>query len=153
LIAINFQLSLNQVLVSMQILLIIGPIIAYWVTKRTCLSLQRKDREMVLHGRETGRVVRLPHGEYIELHEPLDKYELWKLVDFKDYQPTLARPNKDGKITLASRVRSALSKIYFEDRIAPVTKAEYELAHAEHAPAVEEAPKPKRKPKAVAAKK
>jgi len=152
LIAINFQLSLNQVLVSMQILLIIGPIIAYWVTKRTCLSLQRKDREMVLHGRETGRVVRLPHGEYIELHEPLDKYELWKLVDFKDYQPTLARPNKDGKITLASRVRSALSKIYFEDRIAPVTKAEYELAHAEHAPAVEEAPKPKRKPKAVAAK-
>ncbi len=153
LIAINFQLSLNQVLVSMQILLIIGPIIAYWVTKRTCLSLQRKDREMVLHGRETGRVVRLPHGEYIELHAPLDKSELWNLVDFKDYQPTLARPNKDGKITLASRVRSALSKIYFEDRIAPVTKAEYELAHAEHAPAVEEAPKPKRKPKAVAAKK
>ncbi|MEY4989787.1 MAG: hypothetical protein RIS08_13 [Actinomycetota bacterium] len=153
LIAINFQMSLNQVLVSMQILLIIGPIIAYWVTKRTCLSLQRKDREMVLHGRETGRVVRLPHGEYIELHEPLDKYELWKLVDFKDYQPTLPRPNKDGKITLGSRVRSALSKIYFEDRIAPVTKAEYELAHAEHAPAVEEAPKPKRKPKAVAAKK
>ncbi len=153
LIAINFQMSLNQVLISMQILLIIGPIIAYWVTKRTCLSLQRKDREMVLHGRETGRVVRLPHGEYIELHEPLDKYELWKLVDFKDYQPTLPRPNKDGKITLGSRVRSALSKIYFEDRIAPVTKAEYELAHAEHAPSVEEAPKPKRKPKAVAAKK
>lgn len=153
LIAINFQMSLNQVLISMQILLIIGPIIAYWVTKRTCLSLQRKDREMVIHGRETGRVVRLPHGEYIELHEPLDKYELWKLVDFKDYQPTLPRPNKDGKITLGSRVRSALSKIYFEDRIAPVTKAEYELAHAEHAPAVEEAPKPKRKPKAVAAKK
>ncbi|BDQ00206.1 cytochrome bc complex cytochrome b subunit [Aquiluna sp. KACHI24] len=153
LIAINFQMSLNQVLTTMQILLLVGPVIAYWVTKRTCLSLQRKDREMVLHGRETGRVVRLPHGEYIELHEPLDKYELWKLVDFKDYQPTLPRPNKDGKISIGARVRSALSKIYFEDRIAPVTKAEYELAHAEHAPAVEEAPKPKRKPKAVAAAK
>lgn len=137
----------------MQILLIIGPIIAYWVTKRTCLSLQRKDREMVLHGRETGRVVRLPHGEYIELHEPLDKYELWKLVDFKDYQPTLPRPNQSGKITISARIRSALSRIYFEDRIAPVTKAEYELAHAEHAPAVTEKPKPQRKPKAVAAKK
>ena len=153
LIAINFQMSLNQVLTTMQILLLVGPVIAYWVTKRTCLSLQRKDREMVLHGRETGRVVRLPHGEYIELHEPLDKYELWKLVDFKDYQPTLPRPNKDGKISIGARVRSVLSKIYFEDRIAPVTKAEYELAHAEHAPAVEEAPKPKRKPKAVAAAK
>ncbi len=152
LIAIFFQMSLNHVLTSMQILLLIGPVIAYWVTKRACLALQRKDREIALHGRETGRVVRLPHGEYIEVHEPVDKYELWKLVDFKDYQPTMARPNAQGKITLASRVRAALSSFYFEDRIAPVSKAEYELAHADHspAPAVE---KPKRKPKALAGKK
>ncbi len=152
LIAINFQMSLNHVLISMQILMVIGPVIAYWVTKRACLALQRKDREIALHGRETGRVVRLPHGEYIEVHEPVDKYELWKLVDFKDYQPTLARPNAQGKITLGNRVRAALSSFYFEDRIAPVSKAEYELAHADHspAPAVE---KPKRKPKALAGKK
>lgn len=152
LIAINFQMSLNHVLISMQILMVIGPVIAYWVTKRACLALQRKDREIALHGRETGRVVRLPHGEYIEVHEPVDKYELWKLVDFKDYQPTLARPNAQGKITLSSKIRAALSSFYFEDRIAPVSKAEYELAHADHspAPAVE---KPKRKPKALAGKK
>jgi ubiquinol-cytochrome c reductase cytochrome b subunit len=152
LIATNFQMSLNHVLTSMQILLIIGPVIAYWVTKRACIALQRKDREIALHGRETGRVVRLPHGEYIEVHEPVDKYELWKLVDFKDYQPTLARPNAQGKITLSSKIRAALSSFYFEDRIAPVSKAEFELAHADHspAPAVE---KPKRKPKALAGKK
>ena len=152
LIATNFQMSLNHVLISMQILMVIGPVIAYWVTKRACLALQRKDREIALHGRETGRVVRLPHGEYIEVHEPVDKYELWKLVDFKDYQPTLARPNAQGKITLSSKIRAALSSFYFEDRIAPVSKAEYELAHADHspAPAVE---KPKRKPKALAGKK
>jgi ubiquinol-cytochrome c reductase cytochrome b subunit len=155
LIAVNFEMSLNQVLIAMQILLIIGPVIAYWVTKRTCLSLQRKDREMVLHGRETGRIVRLPHGEYVELHQPLDKYELWRLVDFKDYQPTLARPNQDGKITIGSRIRAKLSSIYFEDRIAPVSKSEYELAHAEHAPepAKVEKPKAARKPKSLAGKK
>ncbi|HEY7853540.1 MAG TPA: cytochrome bc complex cytochrome b subunit [Aquiluna sp.] len=149
LIAIYFQMSLNHVLVAMQILLLIGPVIAYWVTKRACLSLQRKDREIVLHGRETGRVVRLPHGEYIEVHEPLDKYELWKLVDFKDYEPIMPRPNEKGKITVAARLRSALSRIYFEDRIAPVSKAEYELAHSEHPQeiAAEEA-KPRRKTKA-----
>ena len=152
LIATNFQMSLNHVLTSMQILLIIGPVIAYWVTKRACLALQRKDREIALHGRETGRVVRLPHGEYIEVHEPVDKYELWKLVDFKDYQPTLARPNAQGKITLSSRIRAALSSFYFEDRIAPVSKAEYELAHADHSP-VPAVEKPKRKPKALAGKK
>jgi ubiquinol-cytochrome c reductase cytochrome b subunit len=149
LIAIYFQMSLNHVLTAMQILLLIGPVIAYWVTKRACLALQRKDREIVLHGRETGRVVRLPHGEYIEVHEPLDKYELWKLVDFKDYEPIMARPNAQGKITVAARLRSALSRIYFEDRIAPVSKAEYELAHAEHAhePQIEEK-KPRRRTKA-----
>jgi ubiquinol-cytochrome c reductase cytochrome b subunit len=148
LIATNFQMSLNQVLVAMQIMLLIGPGIAYFVTKRACIALQNKDREVVLHGRETGRVVRLPHGEYIEVHETVDKYELWKLVDYKDYQPVLARPDSNGKISLGNRLRSAVSKIYFEDRIAPVSKAEYELAHADHAPeAVTE--KPKRKQKSI----
>jgi ubiquinol-cytochrome c reductase cytochrome b subunit len=146
LIATNFQMSLNQVLVAMQIMLLIGPGIAYFVTKRACIALQNKDREVVLHGRETGRVVRLPHGEYIEVHETVDKYELWKLIDYKDYQPVLARPDSNGKISLGNRLRSAVSKIYFEDRIAPVSKAEYELAHADHAPeAVEQKPSRRRK--------
>jgi ubiquinol-cytochrome c reductase cytochrome b subunit len=93
------------------------------------LSLQRKDRSIALHGRESGRIVRLPHGEYIEVHEPLDEFEQWKLVDFKDYQPTLARPNAAGKITLRARLRAGLSRFYFEDRIAPVTQTEIEEAH------------------------
>ena len=150
LIAINFQMSLNHVLTAMQILLIIGPVIAYWITKRACLALQRKDREIALHGRETGRVVRLPHGEYIEVHEPVDEYELWKLVDYKDYQPIMPRPNAKGKITVGTRLRSALSRFYFEDRIAPVSKAEFELAHAEHAHEAITEEKPKRKPRAKA---
>lgn len=130
LIASNFKMSLNQVLVSMQVSLIILPIIAFIVTKRLCLALQRKDREIAIHGRESGRIVRLPHGEYIEVHEPLDPHDLYKLVDFKDYKPTLARPNAQGKITVAIRIRAALSKFYFEDRISPATQTEIdEAAH------------------------
>ena len=53
--------------------------------------------------------------------------------------------NIKGKITVGTKLRSAVSKIYFEDRIAPVSKAEYELAHADHSPAIEESAK--RKPK------
>jgi ubiquinol-cytochrome c reductase cytochrome b subunit len=143
LIATNFLLSLNNVLVSIQILLIVAPIIAYIITKRVCLSLQRKDREIALHGRESGRIIRMPHGEYIEVHEPLDAFEQYKLVDFKDYQPTLARPNAQGKITLRARLRAGLSRFYFEDRIAPVTQGELDAAHHDHAPAVTEAPKKK----------
>jgi ubiquinol-cytochrome c reductase cytochrome b subunit len=143
LIATNFKMSMNNVLTSIQIFLIIGPIIAYIITKRVCLSLQRKDREIALHGRETGRIIRMPHGEYIEIHEPLDEFEQWKLVDFKDYKPTLARPNAAGKITVRARIRAGLSRFYFEDRIAPVTQTEIDAAHHDHAPAVEAAPKKK----------
>jgi len=132
LIATHFHLSLNGVLTTIQILLIVGPIIAFFITKRTCLSLQRKDREIVLHGRETGRIVRLPHGEYLEIHEALDDHDLYKLVDFVDYQPTVARPNAKGKITLAARARAAWSRFYFEDRVAPVTAGELAEARSHH---------------------
>ena len=133
LIATNFKMSLNQVLVSMQIALIVLPFVAFFVTKRICLALQRKDREIAIHGRESGRIVRLPHGEYIEVHEALEPHDLYKLVDFKDYKPTLARPNAQGKITFSSRIRASLSKFYFEDRIAPATQTEIdEAAHHNH---------------------
>ncbi len=150
LIATNFKMSLNQVLTSMQILLIVGPVIAFYIAKRTCLSLQRKDREIVLHGRETGRIVRMPHGEYIEVHEPLDEFDQWKLIDFKSYSPTLARPNAEGKITLNARIRAAFSRFYFEDRIIPVTQTELDAAHHHHDEPAEIAEKPK---KAVASAK
>ena len=56
------------------------PPLAYVVTKRICLGLQRRDRDLVLHGRETGRIVRLPHGEMIEVHEPISEARKWELT-------------------------------------------------------------------------
>ena len=44
----------------------LGPIIAYWVTKRICLGLQRKDAHLLEHGVETGIIRQLPSGEYVE---------------------------------------------------------------------------------------
>ncbi|NBR54425.1 MAG: cytochrome bc complex cytochrome b subunit [Micrococcales bacterium] len=137
LIATNFKMSLNQVLISMQISLIVLPFVAFIVTKRICLALQRKDREIALHGRESGRIVRLPHGEYIEVHEALDAHDLYKLVDFKDYQPTLARPNAKGKITVSARLRARVSRFYFGDRVSPATQTEIE-ANQHHAHEIEE---------------
>jgi ubiquinol-cytochrome c reductase cytochrome b subunit len=137
LIATNFKMSLNQVLVTMQISLIILPIVAFVVTKRICLALQRKDQEIALHGRESGRIVRLPHGEYIEVHEAANEYDLFKLVDYKDYQPTLARPNAQGKITIGARMRAAASRFYFKDSVSPTTQTAIE-ANAHHAHEIEE---------------
>ena len=58
-----------------RVLIFVIPPLAYVVTKRICLGLQRRDRDLVLHGRETGRIVRLPHGEMIEVHEPISEAE------------------------------------------------------------------------------
>ena len=126
LIATHFRLSIEGVILALQILAIAGPIIAYLVTKRVCLALQRKDREIALHGFESGRIVRLPGGEYIEVHEQLDDYERWKLVSYEEYQPLMVRPDDKGRITVRQRVRAGLSRWFFEDRIAPVTARELE---------------------------
>ena len=86
----------------------------------------------MLHGYESGRIVKLPGGEFIEVHQPLDEYERWRLVSYASYEPLMIRPNSRGKITVAQRGRAALSRWFFEDRIAPVTKGELESSHSAH---------------------
>ena len=127
--ATHFRLAVEDVTHALQTLLILGPILAFIVTKRICLNLQKRDREIALHGYESGRIVRLPGGEYIEVHEPLDDYERWRLVSYDDYKPLMLRPNARGRISLSDRGRAVVSKWFFEDRIAPVTRTEVERAH------------------------
>ncbi|RQP13195.1 MAG: ubiquinol-cytochrome c reductase cytochrome b subunit [Microbacteriaceae bacterium] len=132
LIATHFMLSIEGVTHVLQFSLIIAPIVAYFLTKRIALALQKKDREIALHGFESGRIVRLPGGEYIEVHEQLSDYERWRLVSYDDYAPLMVRPNAKGRITVATRIRGVLSRWFFEDRIAPVTRSELEAAKHDH---------------------
>jgi len=130
LIATHFLLTIEGVIHTMQVLLFVGPVIAFFLTKRICLALQKKDREIALHGYESGRIVRLPGGEYIEVHEPLDEYERWKLVSYLDYKPLMIRPDERGRISVAQRARAGLSAWFFEDRISPATRTDLEKQHA-----------------------
>jgi ubiquinol-cytochrome c reductase cytochrome b subunit len=132
LIATHFRLSIEGVTHTLQGLLIVGPIVAYLVAKRICIALQKKDREIALHGFESGRIVRLPGGEYIEVHEQLSDYDRWRLVSYEDYAPLMVRPNAKGKITTGTKLRGVLSRWFFEDRIAPVTRSEIEASHHDH---------------------
>ncbi|MDQ0769059.1 ubiquinol-cytochrome c reductase cytochrome b subunit [Pseudarthrobacter defluvii] len=139
LIATHFGVSLNDVTYWLRALFFIGPVIAFIVTKRVALALQRKDREIALHGRETGRIVRLPHGEFIEVHAPLDEYKRYKLVGFESPQVIPAIPNEHGVVTGKEKRRAFLSRWFFEDRVAPATPAELEAAHGHGHEAVEAA--------------
>ncbi|KEP72607.1 hypothetical protein HR12_42410, partial [Microbacterium sp. SUBG005] len=127
-IATHFHLTMEGVIHTLQALLILGPVLAYFVTKRICIALQKKDREIALHGYESGRIVRLPGGEYIEVHQPVDEYERWKLVDNETYEPwssvpttrarspgtrTSARPSRGGSsrtASLPSRRRNSMPR-------------------------------------------
>ena len=131
-IATHFKLAVEHVTYTLQALLILGPIIAYFVTKRVCIGLQKKDREIALHGYESGRLVRMPSGEYIEVHQPLDAYERWRLVSYDSYQPLMVRPNAAGRIGFWQNFRGALSRWFYEDRIAPVSQLELDEAAKHH---------------------
>lgn len=134
-IATHFSLTMEGVIHSLQALLFIGPIVGYFVTKRIAIALQKKDREIALHGYESGRIVRLPGGEYIEVHQPVDAYERVKLIDFEVHEPLVVRPNDNGRIPWHQNVRASLSRWFFEDRLSPVTQTELDaaIAHQHHA--------------------
>jgi len=70
-IADQFDISLNATTWAGRIGVLIVPPVAYYLTYRLCLGLQRADREVLEHGVETGIIKRLPHGEFIEIHQPL----------------------------------------------------------------------------------
>ncbi|GAA2036091.1 cytochrome bc complex cytochrome b subunit [Yaniella flava] len=132
LMAVYFMLSLNDVAYALRFLLIFGPIIGFIVTKRICLALQRKDREIALHGRETGVIEWTPEGAILERHEMVDQYRLYELVAFESPEAKPAQPNKKGKVSLLEKLRASVSRRFFEDRVAPVTAEELAEARVEH---------------------
>jgi len=89
----------------------------------------------VLHGHETGRIVRFANGEYIEVHKPLDEQERWLRVSYEANRPLEIAPREDArgvrrKGYAFDRQLQKLSGFFFEDRVEPVTPAELAAAHS-----------------------
>ncbi|WP_378739290.1 cytochrome bc complex cytochrome b subunit [Nocardia brasiliensis] len=70
-VALKFDISLNATTWMGRIGILVVPPLAYFIAYRFCIGLQRSDRAVLEHGIETGVIKRLPHGEYIEIHQPL----------------------------------------------------------------------------------
>ncbi len=70
-IALKFHISLNATTWIGRIGMIVLPPFVYFIAYRWAIGLQRSDRAILEHGIETGIIKRLPHGAYIELHQPL----------------------------------------------------------------------------------
>ena len=91
--AITFNLSINTVTWFLRFALIIVPPLVFIATRRICLVLQRNDLDKLLHGKETGRILRLPEGGFVEVHEPVSEAELPKLLARETY-PVWEIPQK-----------------------------------------------------------
>lgn len=138
-VATLFHLSINDLTIMFRFLVILLPIVAFWVSKRICFGLQRKDRELVLHGHESGRIVRHENGEYVEVHTPLTEQERWLLVGHEVIKPLEIEPEFNDRGVRRKgykwdRFKHRLSRWYYEERIDPVTPAELRAAqeHAHH---------------------
>jgi ubiquinol-cytochrome c reductase cytochrome b subunit len=97
-IAYKFDISLNAMTWIGRIAVLLFPPLMYWVTYRICIGLQRGDREVLEHGVETGIIRRLPHGEFIEVHQPLGGLDSHGHAIPLEYQgaPVPKRMNKLG---------------------------------------------------------
>ena len=133
-IAVGFDLSINSVIWALRISLIVLPPIAFVITKRICLALQRRDREKLLHGRETGQIMRMPNGEFLEIHAPLNEEERAKIIAKPQVKPLPQPPETDSsgvrnpKLKKDKR-RAKISQFLFGDTIAAPTGEE--IAHAD----------------------
>ncbi len=72
-VADHLQISLYLTTEIARYAIFIAPVVAYWLTKRICLGLQRKDLHLLEHGVESGIIRQLPSGEFIEETRPLDE--------------------------------------------------------------------------------
>ena len=143
-IATSFDLTINSITWFLRVMIFVIPPIAFVVTRRICLGLQRRDRDKLLHGYETGRVLRLPHGEFIEVHEPISIKEKAVIMSKTDIAPLPAPERTDAagvrnKRYLLQKVQHKLSGFFYAQNVAKPSAAEIEAAehHVAHEAALE----------------
>jgi ubiquinol-cytochrome c reductase cytochrome b subunit len=117
-VATRFHLSVNSITWAVRIGVFVVPVSVFLIAKRWCLGLQRRDRDLVLHGREAGVIKRLSNGEFVEIHEPLAQSGRFRLTQHEQPKPLEIGPvadengveRKPGRL---ARLRSRLSRGFY----------------------------------------
>jgi len=136
-IATQFDVSLNAVTYFLRVAVFLGPVLAFLLTKRICIGLQRADHERLLHGAETGVIERDPSGRYSERHRPITVGDQFALTQHAE-QDALVPVAGDGDGEYSDRqlrveqLRRRATRFYFADTLRKPTRAELEEAAAHH---------------------
>ena len=115
----------------LRVMVFVGPVIAFIITKRICIGLQRADAERLLHGSESAIIVRDPSGGYSEAHMPIDQEEAYTLTQHVEPLP-LAPVTEQGDLTdkelKAEQRRRKATRFWYLDALRKPTRAELEAA-------------------------
>ncbi|PVG82726.1 ubiquinol-cytochrome c reductase cytochrome b subunit [Nocardioides gansuensis] len=137
--ALKFNLNLNYITYFMRVAIFVVPVLVFFLARRWCISLQRHDNEVLLHGYETGIIMRSPEGGYSERHLPISTERAYSLtardrdVVVPDPQPTDGQGVRDKGYPVR-KLRARLSQGMFANNVQKPTTSELEEAHhhAEH---------------------
>ncbi|CAK7283735.1 cytochrome b [Streptomyces misionensis] len=122
--AYEFGVSVNALTWLFRIALVVGPVVAYLLTRRLCLALQLHERQLYREGEETGVVRQDLAGGMGESHTGLDRERRYRLL-VRERPLPLPAPGRQAP--LRRRLRAALSSWYYRDRVELPTTAEERL--------------------------
>ena len=131
-IATHFHLTINGIMWFTRISLFVLPPISFVITKRICLSLQRADRDLVLHGRETGRLVMMPNGEMLEVHEPISDAKKWTLTQHQQPGALPGPLPASATVGLKGKIRARFNRANAVQVPAPTLTDLKELGDGHH---------------------
>ncbi|MDP9823582.1 cytochrome bc1 complex cytochrome b subunit [Nocardioides massiliensis] len=137
--AVVFGLNLNHITYFLRVAVFVLPVLVFILVRRWCISLQRHDNEVLLHGYETGIIMRSPDGAYSERHLPIDEHKAYTLTA-RERDSVYELESGENETGVASptarkdRFRARISAYWYGDAVQKPTREELEEAreHAAH---------------------
>jgi ubiquinol-cytochrome c reductase cytochrome b subunit len=132
--ATKFHMDIYTLTWIFRIAFFVAPVIAFMITKRICIGLQRADNNRILHGYETGVLERSPDGGFSERHAPLPVATQYTLTAH-DRVPVLEAPAETDANGVAAphsrkeKLRAKARAFYYRDAVDKPTVEE--VQHAE----------------------
>jgi ubiquinol-cytochrome c reductase cytochrome b subunit len=111
-VAVHLDISLYATTEIARYAVFIAPVLAYIVTKRICLGLQRKDLHLMEHGVETGIIRQLPSGGYVEETRPLNDEDRAALaIEARQPAALPPGPGTDGAGVASPALRNGVGRL------------------------------------------
>ncbi len=105
--ATHLHMNLNSITYFMRAAVFVIPPIVFYITRRWCIGLQRADNDRLLHGYETGIIMRAPNGAYTERHLPISEERAYTIT--ARHRDELYTPSRRPTSTVSSLPAAASS--------------------------------------------